>query len=103
MNIIPKEMDTYIVFIVIMKNGRNRMLIDKKIIVKEKIITYQFEAGKLSGRGSTPREAVLQALELHDEIPYGLQDPLKAVKHIFEKHEPSDWMEIIRILIEDSF
>ena len=79
------------------------MLIDKKIIVKEKIITYQFEAGKLSGRGSTPREAVLQALELHDEIPYGLQDPLKAVKHIFEKHEPSDWMEIIRILIEDSF
>lgn len=78
------------------------MLIDKSVKTKDEL-PYRISMGTMQGMGTTPDRAVMAALSAAGEIPAGLRDPKLAAKHIFQKHQPSDWIEIIRILIEDEF
>ena len=71
--------------------------------VKGDTMPYRFDMDSLHGAGLSPTKAVMAALSAGNEITAGLRDAKEAAKHIFQKHQPADWIEIIRILIEDSF
>lgn len=78
------------------------MLITKNVVQKDEL-PYRISMDDMQGAGVTPDRAVMAALSAAGEIPAGLRDPKQAARHIFQKHQPSDWIEIIRILIEDEF
>ena len=72
-------------------------------------LPYRIEIDSLSGMGISPARAVMAALSVGREIPTGLRNPEEAAEHIYKERvdgnylDSSDWMEVIRILNEDSF